>query len=257
MIGKSNQLIVKTPEGIAFPFLLAGPASRCIAWVIDLMCITVLVTVFGKLFTIFTLINQDVAKALNLMLYFFITLSYAILAEWFWRGQTIGKRLMHLRVMDEQGFRIRFSQIVIRNLVRFLDTLPLLYMLGGVVCLSSKKYQRIGDIIANTIVIRTYVVTEPDFDQLSTPKYNSFRKYPHLAARLRQRVNQNEKSVILEALMRRNHFEKTARIELFKDIVAHFQQIVSFPREVTENISDEQYVRNIVDILFPSKRFTY
>ena len=44
-----------------------------------------------------------------------------------------------------------------------------------------------------------------------------------------------------------------ARVELFASIVSYFQNIVSFPQEATDGISDEQYVRNIVDALFRPK----
>ena len=55
---------------------------------------------------------------------FAISVGYAIFTEWFWRGQTVGKRLLRLRVIEEQGLRLQFSQIVTRNLLRFVDMLP-------------------------------------------------------------------------------------------------------------------------------------
>jgi hypothetical protein len=44
--------------------------------------------------------------------------------EWRWRGQTIGKRVLRLRVVDAQGLRLHFTQVVLRNLLRFVDMLP-------------------------------------------------------------------------------------------------------------------------------------
>src|SRR3990167_10164827 len=120
---KTNTLLIKTPEGIIFSMLLAGPLTRFLAWGIDLACIFVVSSILGILLGIFGLISLDFSRALTVLAYFFISISYSIVTEWYWRGQTIGKRLLRLRVMDVQGLRLQFSQIMIRNLMRFVDSL--------------------------------------------------------------------------------------------------------------------------------------
>jgi hypothetical protein len=181
-------------------------------------------------------------------------LGYSIYCEWFWRGQSLGKRMMRLRVVDAQGLRLKFSQIVIRNLLRFVDMLPLLYLVGGVACLISRRAQRLGDLAANTIVVRIPKVTEPNLDQLMAGKYNSLRDHPHLEARLRQRVSAGEAAIALQAVLRRDLLEPQARLELFAAIADHFRARMPFPSEVTEGIADEQYVRNVVDSLYRPSR---
>jgi hypothetical protein len=91
---------------------------------------------------------------------------------------------------------------------------------------------------------------EPDFEKILPGKYNSFREHPHLAARLRQNVAPREAGLALEALLRRDQFEDQARPALFAEIRAHFEGVVRFPPETTDGLSDEQYVRNAVDVLF-------
>jgi len=158
--------------------------------------------------------------------------------------------LFRLRVMDAQGLRLQFNQIVIRNLLRFVDSLPVLYFLGGVTCLLNRKTQRLGDIAANTIVVHFPRVIEPDLDQLLAGKFNSLRQYPHLEARLRQRVTPAEAALALQALLRRDEFDPPARVELFRAIGAHFRAKAEFPAEATDGITDEQYLRNITDVLY-------
>ncbi|MFQ5990014.1 MAG: RDD family protein, partial [Candidatus Methylomirabilales bacterium] len=165
-------------------------------------------------------------------------------------GQTLGKRLLRLRVIDEQGLRLQFSQIVIRNLLRFVDMLPMFYLVGGIACLASRRAQRLGDFASNTIVIRNPQIVEPDLDQLAVGKFNSLREYPHLEARLRQRVSPQEAGLALQALLRREELEPVARVELFNAIASHFVSVVKFPEDATYGITDEQYVRNVVEILF-------
>ena len=252
--GKTGTLLVQTPEGIVFSLMLAGPVTRLLAWAVDMACIGALSSAIGSGFGLLGLLSPDFARGMAVLSYFVIQIGYGIVLEWFWRGQTLGKRLLRLRVMDAQGLRLQFSQIVIRNLLRFVDMLPAFYLVGGIACLASRRAQRLGDFAANTIVVRNPKIQEPDLDQLLAGKFNSLREYPHLAARLHQRVSPGEARVALQALVRRDELNAQARVELFGEIAAHFRSLVEFPPETTEGITDEQYVRNVVDILFRPQR---
>jgi hypothetical protein len=146
--------------------------------------------------------------------------------------------------------RLQFDQIVTRNLLRAIDMLPVFYFVGGISCWFSPKCQRLGDIAANTIVVRTPRVSEPDLDQLLSGKFNSLRQHPHLAARLRQRVSPGEAATALQALMRRDEFDPSARVALFGQLAQHFQAKVAFPHEAIDGLADEQYIRNVVDVIY-------
>ncbi len=124
------------------------------------------------------------------------------------------------------------------------------YFVGGLVCWLSPKSQRLGDIAANTVVVRNPRVVEPDIDQLLTGKFNSLRAYPHLAARLRQNVSPAEAALAVQALVRRDEFDPVDRVELFAELAAHFRAKAEFPAEATDGIADEQYVRNVVDVIY-------
>ncbi len=131
---KTNILVIRTPEGIAFPLLLAGPITRFLAWFLDAACVSAVTVVVSILFTFIGLITGDLANAFLIVFYFVLSIGYPIFAEWRWRGQTVGKRLLRLRVMDVQGLRLEFSQVMLRNLLRFIDSLPAFYTVGGIVC---------------------------------------------------------------------------------------------------------------------------
>jgi len=201
-----------------------------------------------------SIIAGGFAEAFAALLFFFLSIGYSILFEWFWRGQTVGKRVVGLRVVDAQGLRLQFSQIVVRNLLRVADALPVLYLVGGIACLASRRSQRLGDFAANTVVVRIPKVREPNLDQLMAGKFNSLRTYPHLEARLRQRVSPAEASVALQAVVRRDLLDSSARVELLGEIAGHFREKIAFPSEAIEGITDEQYVRNVVDTLYRKGR---
>jgi uncharacterized RDD family membrane protein YckC len=197
------------------------------------------------------LISNDLSQAFGILLFFVLNIGYTICLEWFWNGQTAGKRVFGLRVMDIRGLRIHPSQIVIRNLLRAVDSLPLFYLLGGTVCLAGRHMQRLGDLAANTIVVKSAPAVAPRIDQvLDRTHYNSLRFHPHLVARLRQHVLPKEADAALQAMLRRDELNLAARVELFHDMAVNFKHKVRFPEDALEGISDEQYVKDVVDVLY-------
>lgn len=246
---KTGFVEILTPEGVTFALPLAGPVSRFMAWFVDLGVIGAAAGILNQLFAWLKLVSPDLFSAFGLMVFFVLYVGGPMAQEWFWRGQTVGKRLFKLRVADAQGLRLQSSQIFVRNILRFIDMLPLFYLVGGVACALNSRSQRLGDIAANTVVIRTPAVSEPDLQSLLRSKYNSLAEHPHLAARLRQLTSPALSNVALEALLRRDQFNPQARLEIFADIAAAFRTLVSFPPEAVEHLPDEQYVRNAVEIL--------
>ena len=243
-------LTIRTPEGIAFAIETASPVARFLALVIDQICVYALSTVLTMVCSAVGFINSDVAGALWMLSWFVLSIGYPIALEWGMRGQTIGKRAMRLRVMDVQALRLTFSQVVVRNLLRFVDVLLAFYMVGGMASLVSPRGQRIGDLAANTVVVYHPLVSEPDLTPVLPGKFNSFRQYPHLAARLRQQITPREAGLMLRALMRRDTMDDAARVSLFEEMRDRVAGLVEFPIESTEGLSAEQYVRNVADILF-------
>ena len=247
---QANALRVRTPEGIVFTLPLAGPVTRLLAWSVDLACILAVGSITAAVVGLTRVVSLDFARALTVCCYFVLSIGYGIVLEWRWRGQTVGKRLLRLRVIDQGCLRLQLNQVVVRNLLRFIDCLPAFYLVGGLACLLSRRAQRLGDIAAGTVVVRTPRVEEPDLSQIGTDGFNSLRGYPHLAARLRQRVSPQAAAVSLQALLRRESLDPVARVELFADIASRMRVLQPFPQEATDGLSDERYVRDAVEIVF-------
>jgi len=250
----SQTLTIRTPEGIEFALPLAGPVSRMLAFLVDLGVVITIGQTAEKILAPLGFLGKDFSEAIKILAYFVISLLYMAVAEWLWRGQTVGKRLLRLRVVDAGGLRLEASQVIVRNLMRFVDALPLFYLLGGVTSMVNRHHQRLGDLAAGTIVIRTPKLARPDLDQLLGGKFNSLAEIRHLAARLRQKVSSEAGTIAMEALLRRDEIEPDARLALFREIAERFRGLVAYPPEVVEQLSDEQYVRNVVEILYRASR---
>jgi uncharacterized RDD family membrane protein YckC len=251
-----DTLKIRTPEGIEFGLPLAGPISRMLALTVDILVVLTIGSVARQMLAPLGFFGRDFSDAVVILVGFVISLVYMMLAEWLWRGQTVGKRLLRLRVVDAAGLRLEPSQVIVRNLMRLVDGLPALYLVGGITCLVSRHRQRLGDLAAGTAVIRAPKLARPDLDQLLGGKYNSLAETRHLAARLRQKVKPQIGAIALEALLRRDQIEPRARLALFAEMAKHFRALVEYPPEVVEQLSDEQYVRNVVEILFRAGRET-
>jgi uncharacterized RDD family membrane protein YckC len=247
---RTNALIILTPEGISFTQYLAGPVTRFLAFAIDLAGITLISGLLSQVLLLTAIVSADFAIAARTISYFVVTIGYSILLEWSWRGQTLGKRVLKIRVVDAEGFRLQPSQIVMRNLLRVVDLLPAFYAVGGICCALSPKYQRLGDIAANTVVI--YIAPEkiPDLELLFSGTYNSLRNHAHLAAQLRKTISPAEARLALEAIVRRAELAPNSRLELYRQLAHRLRSLVAFPEETLEGMTDEQYVRNIVDLIY-------
>ncbi|WP_222847181.1 RDD family protein [Pontiella desulfatans] len=235
---------------MVFSLMLASPVVRMLAWIIDIMAISIVTMIVRFVLALAFIISLDFVMALSIIVYFVVTVGYGICLEWLWNGQTLGKRLLRLRVVDEGGHRLHFSQIVVRNLLRFVDSLPMFYFVGGVTTLFNARAQRLGDLAAGTVVVRQPMIASPDVDQLGGIKYNSFKDHPYLEARLCSLVTPREASLALSALMRRNQLDHASRLKVFRELAQHFKELVQFPAEVTDDISDEQYIRNVVGSVY-------
>lgn len=249
-----KRIVIQTPEGVAFSLYLAGPFTRFLAWLVDVLVISAVSSVTFSIASQFGVMVGNMASAFAIIFIFAFGFAYRIGMEWFFRGQTLGKRMLRLRVMDAAGLRLQFSQIVLRNLIRVVDMMPVGYALGGAVMLLSPRYQRLGDIAANSIVTYLPQDAPPDFAKVLPGKYNSFRDYPHLEARLRQQISPEEADLLVRALLRRDGLDPAARISVFKELTEHVREKVAFPDTAIAGITDEQYLRNTVDSVFRGRK---
>jgi uncharacterized RDD family membrane protein YckC len=69
-------------------------------------------------------------------------------------GQTIGKKFSHIKVIKENGSKCDFGSALVRNILRIIDHLPFLYILGIILVAVTEKKQRLGDMLAKTIVVK-------------------------------------------------------------------------------------------------------
>ena len=153
----AGRLEVETPDHVVLRYDLAGAGNRGFAAVVDFLLASVIAFTANMILSWAGLFDEGtvfVVAGLTLIVTLVLIWAYFILLEWLWNGQTIGKRMYRLRVINEDGSPAQFIAVLIRNLLRLVDFLPALYGLGVLVIVLSPKSQRLGDLAAGTYVVR-------------------------------------------------------------------------------------------------------
>jgi uncharacterized RDD family membrane protein YckC len=146
---------VELAEGVEIRLRMAGPMPRAGAYLIDFL-IRSAVLIIGSIIVMFAgfVIGGMVAGGLIMIAWFLLDWIYPVLFESGKRGATPGKRAVGLRVVQATGSPITFGQAVVRNFLRFIDGMPFFsYGIGLTSCLATKRFQRLGDLAAGTVVI--------------------------------------------------------------------------------------------------------
>lgn len=148
---------VELAEGVAVHLRIAGPYPRIAAFLIDLCVrfgLMIAISMFLQLMEIGESANGNYITGLYLLIFFVIFWFYHILYEGGKKGATIGKRIIGLRVSSLSGGRITWGQALARNLLRFADIMPgFTYGVGLLSIFLSSRCQRLGDMVADTVVV--------------------------------------------------------------------------------------------------------
>ncbi len=166
----SGLYAVETPEQVELLFPLAGLGSRFLALALDiliqiaanfvLLIVVVLVAAIPATQRQMNSMSDMAGKwfvAGIIFFYFLLYWGYFSLFEAFRNGQTPGKRVMKIRVIKDSGRQITFFEALARNLLRVVDALPGPYLVGAVSIILTRQNKRLGDLVADTLVIHERV----------------------------------------------------------------------------------------------------
>jgi uncharacterized RDD family membrane protein YckC len=146
---------VELAEGVTIRLRVAGPLLRAGAFAIDLL-------IRGLLMAVISLVMMGTGMVVGDRVGFGLLALFGFGLEWFYpmvfeagrRGATPGKRMLGLRVVQVTGSPVGWGQAFVRNILRWVDAMPLFtYGFGMASCLATRRFQRLGDLAAGTVVI--------------------------------------------------------------------------------------------------------
>ncbi len=222
----NEQLSVETPEQIDINYQKAGIGSRFYAALLDTLLL-VLIMLVGTYVNIrfITELGDVLGKwlgAVGGIVIFAMFWGYYMVFEITTNGQSPGKLVLGLRVIKEGGYPISFADSAIRNLVRLVDFLPFCYGTGLLVMLINKNWQRLGDLAAGTLVVKTSRKSRKLTgvnSKISIPSVNiSPQEFLYTDWIKPESVTESELDTIREYLSRRPTLSAIRRIDLARTI---------------------------------------
>jgi uncharacterized RDD family membrane protein YckC len=237
-----DRLTIATPEGVEMSLLLAGAASRFVSAIVDiliqggiLLAVALILGVMGSA----GLGGGGLAVALWAIISFLVVTTYDIFFEVLNSGRTPGKRLNGLRVVRVEGHPVGFLTSAARNTMRVIDFLPSAYLLGAVVILATRKNQRIGDVVAGTIVVRERPGSVRDLPRQPPPQPD----YQPYASWDTSQITAEELATVRQFLERRDSIESAARTELAHTLAERLRPKVT---GAPANLSRERFLEALV-----------
>ena len=144
-----TQLEVETPESIDLQATPAGVGPRALAYLLDFI-----IRLFVGIVLFIVLAFGGIAGlGVFAVCAFLLEWFYPVVFEVLWHGQTPGKKQMGIAVVHDDLTPISWGTSIVRNLLRFADLLPAFFFFGLVSMLLTKSYQRLGDLVAGTLVV--------------------------------------------------------------------------------------------------------
>ena len=220
-----DKLTIETPEQTSLEFPLAGVGSRCMALLLDTLIQIIITLVLILVMALLRYLSPGSASGLGLgglwaqaIIYFAVFLlyyGYFAIFESVWNGQTPGKRVAHLRVIQESGRPLQVWQAFARNLMRIIDSIPGCYAVGMTSMLVSKQNRRLGDFVAGTVVIHERPLTKISVGWASDAP--SATSGPTLGA---SRLTLEEVRLIEAFLERRNSLAEDVRFRMARQIAS-------------------------------------
>ena len=233
--------VVLTPEHVPIRLFTAGLGARFLALVID-SCI-ILSIVAGIRMALL------VSPGLATVLVFLVQWGYHMYFEVRHQGRSPGKRVCGLRVVDSRGLPITFQQSFVRNIVRVLDSAPIFYGLGGLVSMVDRHRRRLGDIVADTLVIEEHRAADPTRAIADARRFNSLQT-PRVLRRLRKQVGLEERELLLAIVLRADSLDPQARFDLMEEVGGYYRRTLEID---DPHLSGENLVRGLLSILYTDR----
>ena len=239
---------VETPEQIDLAYDVAGIGSRFLAALIDHTLLG-LILAFSCVFVGIASSQLDLGLDDALIAGLFVLgvylslCAYHIFFETIWNGQTPGKRMVGLRMVRTGGRPIGFLGSTIRNFIRLVDFLPVLYGLGVIVMFIDRRSRRLGDLAAGCMAVRERKAIT--LESLTAPSASlppvvpdaSAITIPNLHA-----LRRDDYDIVQEYLRRRNELSMEARQRLSQQLLEGLQQRLGYPLHVRDLAQSEHFL---------------
>ena len=225
---------IRTTQNVTIEYELAGLRERALAWILDAAIVIIgyyLMVLF--LMMVFGGVGQWWGVFLGVMS-FLVYFLYHVAFEILKRGQSPGKIALAIKVVRLDGKDPEWSDVTLRALLQLVDSIFCLGIVGGLLIKTTGKAQRLGDMAANTTVIKlqssNYTFRLNDILSIS-----SLQNYQPVYPQVRN-LSERDMIFVKNALTRLNAYPNQAHEELMEDLVTHLMPLLGVEKRPNNRI---------------------
>lgn len=239
---KIREITIETPEKIRFTYHLAEVGTRIASYIVDEIIQFLIVLVIAIPLITGGFIGSshwseninNITAAFLMIMAFLLRWFYFVFFEVVMEGQSPGKRAMRIRVIRDNGDSLDFETIVLRNFLRAVDSFPIVPLTGGFIALIDAKGRRLGDIVANTVVVNEieFNLTLPDFSvRLSHAEKDDLRY-----AYANKRLSENELYIIRRFLNEYDKLPNLKKLEIADNLAGQVRKRLGIEEDTTHSL---------------------
>lgn len=223
---------VKTTQNVLLEYELASLRDRIVAFLLDLVCIVIINALLSfVLFSVFKMYGymETVASIMLSCVFIFYTLAFEV----FNNGQSLGKKVMRIRVIKITGEKAMFYDYAGRWAFRMIDIYFSLGAIASMLIASSSKAQRIGDIVSNTAVIKVNPSVNLYLDDIL--KIQSRETYQPVYVQAKQ-LAEEDVLLIKNAIDRYRKYNNEVHQEAIVQLTTHLKSILEIKDAIPDNV---------------------
>jgi uncharacterized RDD family membrane protein YckC len=223
---------IKTTQNVLLEYELASLRDRILAYFLDMVCIAIGILILSIIFfSLFSL--YGVLETVASVIIFCVFLFYSLAFEVFNNGQSLGKKVLRIRVIKTTGEKATFYDYAGRWMFRMIDIYFSFGAIASMLIASSAKAQRIGDIVSNTTVIKLVPSVSLYLEDIL--RIQSRENYQPVYTQVKQLA---EKDVLLikNALDRSKKYDNAAHEEAIDLLAARLKTILNIREANPDNM---------------------
>lgn len=221
---------IKTTQNVVLQYELADLRDRIIAFLIDFACMCFALGIFSIGMAVFS--GSETGQAVYSIFLSCIFIFYSLIFEVFNHGQSLGKMAMRIQVIKAAGGHARFSDYAARWVFRMVD---IYFSLGGIASIliaSSAKAQRIGDIVANTVVVKLTPKMDLVLKDLLTIYSQDSYTPEYIQAK---QLAEEDVLLIKTTLERQRKYNNTAHNEALELLAKRIKEVLNIEQAYSDN----------------------
>lgn len=230
---------IKTTQNVLLEYELATLRDRILAFLLDIVCIAVAITICSFIFQLFPMDGymQTVTTIFTICIFIF----YSLLFEVFNNGQSLGKKALNIRVINITGEKATFYDYAGRWAFRMIDIYLSLGAIASMLIASSSKAQRIGDIASNTTVIK--IVPSVSLYLKDILKIQSRETYQPVYTQAKQ-LAEEDVILIKSTIDRFKKYGNDAHIDAITQLTTRLKLVLEIKESIPDNVRFLQTIIN-------------